>query len=244
MKKGLILLASLFMMVATFRAMESTKSTGDVADFNPHFYQDEVIEFNERGIKFYVFLDGTFDFNTAPTASVDYIKRGRRSDRHTSPRGVRIEHDYQGRLRRIGNVFINYDHNDRVKRIGSVYIKYRRNKMKKVGNLNIHYDYYGVHFTGSVKYNYYNGSYYTHNPYYSYGWSSFNDWDMWDTWEYSYYDPYLMMIASTKIMKALTKMMIFSTLKVKQKEAKELAKLKLSNVEKHILANVVAKENK
>ncbi len=190
MKKGLLLLASLFMMVSTFGAMESTKMTEDVADFNPNFYQDEVIEFNERGIKFYVFLDGTFDFNTAPTAQVDYIKRGRRSGRHTAPRGIRIERDYYGKIRRIGNVFINYGRNDRIKRIGSVFIKYRNNRMKRVGDLNIHYSHHGVYFTGYVKEDYYNGSYYTHNPYYSYGWSSFNDWDMWDTWEYSYYDPF------------------------------------------------------
>jgi len=187
MKKGLLFLMSLFMMVSTFGAMESTKTSKDVADFNPDFYSDETIEFRERGIKFYVFLDGTFDFNTATTAHVDYIERGRRSKRRAT-RGIRIEHDYQGRVRRIGNVFISYSYNDKVKRIGSVFIKYNRGRMHKVGHLKIKYSYYGVQLIGNVKraanYTYYQ------NPYYSYGWSSFNNWNSWDTWEYSYYDSF------------------------------------------------------
>jgi hypothetical protein len=188
MKRGIFLLVSLFVMVSTFGAIKSTKTTQNVVDFNPHYYSDESIEFTERGIKFYIFLDGQFDFNTAETADVDYIyrnRKGRRTKRY-SPRGVRIERDYQGRIRRIGNVFISYTYDNKVKRIGTVFVKYRRDRMKKVGNLKIYYDRYGVRFVGNVKG--YRDYYY--NPYYSYGWSSFNTWNTWDTWEYGYYDPF------------------------------------------------------
>jgi len=182
-KRGLLVLISLFMMVSTFGAMESIKPVTEVVDFNDNFYDDQAIEFVERGIKFYVFLDGAFDFNTVRIAEVDYLyKNGRRTPRHMAPRGIRIERDYQGRIRRIGNVFISYTYNDKVKRIGSVFVKYNRSRMQSVGNLKIVYNRHRVRFIGNVK-----GRY---NPYYTYHWSSFNGFDHWDTWEYGYYDPF------------------------------------------------------
>lgn len=183
MRKGVLLLVSMLMMVSTFGAMESIKPITEVADFNNNFHDDKVIEFVERGIKFYVFLDGAFDFNTAPTAYVDYIeKNGRRTPKHASTRGIRIERDYQGRIRRIGNVFISYTFNDKVKRIGTVFVKYNRNRMQRVGNLKIVYNRYHVRFIGKVK-----GRY---NQYYTQNWSSFNGFNNWDTWEYGFYDPF------------------------------------------------------
>lgn len=187
MKKGLLFLISLFLMVSTVGAMQNTKQGNHTSDYKP-FYNDEAIEFTERGIKFYIFLDGQFDFNTAPTAYVDYEYRSRRGSRkYKTKRGVRIERDYQGRIRRVGNVFISYTHRNKIKRIGSVFVKYRRDQMKKVGNLKIYYDRYGVRFVGNVK----RQAHY--NPYYSYGWSSYNNWsswNSWDTWEYGYYDSF------------------------------------------------------
>ena len=183
MRKGVLVIVSMLMMVSTFGAMESIKPETEVVDFNNNFYNDQVIEFVERGIKFYVFLDGAFDFNTAPTADVDYIyKSGRRTPIHVSPRGIRIERDYQGRIRRIGNVFISYTYNDKVKRIGTVFVKYKRNRMERVGNMKIVYTRHRVRLIGSVK-----GRY---NPYYANHWSSFNGFSQWDTWEYGYFDPF------------------------------------------------------
>jgi len=182
-KKGLIILVSMLMMVSTFGAMESIKPGSNVVDFNNNFYNDQPIEFIERGIKFYVFLDGTFDFNTVSTSHVDYIyKNGRRVARRSSPRGIRIERDYQGRIRRISNVFLSYTYGDKIKRIGSVFVKYNHNRMSKVGNLKIIYNRYSVHFVGDV-----NGR---HNPYFSHNWRSFNGYSHWDTWEYGYYDSF------------------------------------------------------
>jgi hypothetical protein len=189
MKKGLIIMTSMLMMVSTLGAMESTKPGHKVVDFTLDRYNNQSIEFVERGIKFYIFLDGQFDFNTAPTAQVDYIYRnGKRTVRHGSRRGVRIERDWEGRIRRVGNVFISYTWDDRIKRIGTVFVKYRHDRMDKVGNLKIVYGRYGVRFIGSVK-----GHYGYYNQYYSNNWNSYNSWNTynnWDTWEYGYYDPF------------------------------------------------------
>ena len=186
MKKGIYLLVSMLMMVSTLGAMESIKPAHNVVDFDRNRYNDESIEFVERGIKFYIFLDGQFDFNTAQTAQVDYIYRnGKRTVRNTAPRGTRIERDYQGRIRRVGNVFISYTYDGKIKKIGSVFVRYSQNRMNKVGNLKIVYNRNRVRFIGTVKGHY--------SPYYSNNWNSYNSYSSynnWDTWEYGYYDSF------------------------------------------------------
>ena len=122
----------------------------------------EPIVFMERGVEFFVFPDGQFDFNTKPaaTGSLYYKNTGRASlnRAHGAPgvqvvnRGVRVEHDEFGRVRRVGNVFINYDAHDRIKRIGSVYMTYNRFALSQVGGLRIKYNNRGyiTGFSGSV----------------------------------------------------------------------------------------------
>lgn len=106
-------------------------------------YRDaEPILFKERGIEFMLFPNGAFDFNTRPM-------RQRMNNTYGSPRGayygtaergVRIEHDNFGRVRRVGNVYINYDVYGRVKRIGTIYMSYNSFAVTKVGNMRIIYD--------------------------------------------------------------------------------------------------------
>lgn len=137
----------------------------------------EPIEFVERGIRFFVFADGQFDFSTEPSTGSDiyYRQSGRRNVNTTygAPgnirvEGVRIEHDARGRVRRIGNVFVNYDAFDRIKRIGTVYMTYNRFALAQVGNLRLVYNTRGqiVDRIGSVNgycddgYGYYDNSYY------------------------------------------------------------------------------------
>lgn len=119
-------------------------------------YRDaDPIVFKERGIEFFIFLDGQFDFNTQPTTSGirnrtesmnrTYGAPGVRtvtvSNSYYGPaRGIRVEHDNLGRVRRVGNVFINYDAFGRVKRIGSVYMKYNSFALKQVGGMKIFYN--------------------------------------------------------------------------------------------------------
>lgn len=136
----------------------------------------EPIVFMERGIEFYVFPNGEFDFNTvrttAPNRRSNSVNRtygapGRgHSNQYYGPsnNGTKIEHDYMGRVRRVGNVFINYDATGRVKRVGSVYMNYNSFALSQVGGLRIIYDRRGriVNIIGVV--NSYSGNYtYTTN---------------------------------------------------------------------------------
>ncbi|MVO10659.1 hypothetical protein GOQ30_15905 [Flavobacterium sp. TP390] len=133
------------------------------------------IVFMERGIEFYIFPNGEFDFNTvqttAPNRRSNSVNRtyGAPSTRGYSntyygTSGTKIEHDYMGRVRRVGNVFINYDAKGRVKRVGSVYMNYNSFALTQVGGLRIIYDRRGriVNIIGVV--NSYSGHYtYTTN---------------------------------------------------------------------------------
>ncbi len=115
------------------------------------FSFDEPITFMERGIEFFVFPNGDFDFNTRPDDSQGgYFfkgagKRGndRVNDRRPVNFGTLIEHDSFGRVRRVGNTFINYDTRDRVSRIGTVYMRYNRFALTQIGGLRICYNSYG-----------------------------------------------------------------------------------------------------
>lgn len=121
----------------------------------------EPVVFVERGIEFFVFADGQFDFNTRPVTSGSvYYKNTRRvfvNNTHGAPGvaqnyGVRVEHDELGRVRRIGNVFVNYDAHNRIKRIGSVYMTYNRFALSQVGGLRVRYDHRGfiTGYSGTV----------------------------------------------------------------------------------------------
>ena len=144
------------------------------------------ISFMERGIEFFVFPNGEFDFNTRPLDSEgDYFyktagKRGNSQERRTMNYGTRIEHDSFGRVRRIGNTFINYDSRDRVNRIGSVYMRYTRFALCQIGNMRIVYNYRGeiVDTVGCIKGYNSSGYAYNYNNHYfddNYTASSYND---------------------------------------------------------------------
>ena len=132
-------------------------------------YRDaEPIIFRERGIEFMLFPNGEFDFNTRPSGPRYAINNtndapGTRGYYGTSERGIRVEHDNFGRVRRIGNVYINYDAFGRVKRIGTIYMSYNSFAVTKVGNMRIVYDRRGriVDVFGFI--NYANNGYF-YNP--------------------------------------------------------------------------------
>lgn len=160
MKKITLLVASVLLVVNVANAQR-----------NNRFSFDEPIAFTERGIEFFVFPNGDFDFNTRPSDShgefyfrgagkkgADVQNRGSVA-RGPINYGVLIEHDSFGRVRRVGNTFINYDINDRVTRIGTVYMKYNRFALSQVGGLRLVYDRRGdiVDMVGSVKGNRNNG---------------------------------------------------------------------------------------
>ena len=160
MKKITFLVASIFLfggIVADAADRNDSRSPVDFRNADP-------IVFTERGIEFFIFPDGQFDFNTRPTTGAMYYKHGRRTSdvnktygapAHDQNRnyGVNVEHDNSGRVRRIGNVMINYDANNRVKRVGSVYMGYNRYALERVGGLQIIYNRRGqiVEIVGAVK---------------------------------------------------------------------------------------------
>lgn len=150
----------------------------------------EPIVFNERGIDFYVFPTGEFDFNTRPEDSHgDYYFKtaGKRSTvvvERIRPEnfGVRIEHDAFGRVRRVGNTFINYDAFDRVNRIGTVYMRYNSFALTQIGGMRIIYDRKGriVDMFGTVKRTYHAG----YNYDYDYPRSNYDSYDNNDSYYY------------------------------------------------------------
>ncbi|WP_435263342.1 hypothetical protein [Tenacibaculum sp. nBUS_03] len=145
MRTGILFLLTI-LLVTPLSANNINKSTSKIEST---YRYDDAVTFVERNVQFHVFLNGEFDFNThyRNTQYVDYY--GRRTKVN---RGVRIDRDFKGRIRRVGNVFVNYDFRGNVTRIGSVFIRYRRGQLTKVGNLRIRYDRWGKPFyKGNVK---------------------------------------------------------------------------------------------
>ncbi len=148
MKKITLLFTVIFLLGNTVQAQVRSLTAAN----NHRIDIDEPIYFNERGIDFFVFPNGEFDFNTEPNTDGDIIyRKGRRNC--NSNVGVLIEHDNQGRVRRIGNVFLNYDFQNRIKRIGSIYMKYNRFALTQIGGMKLIYNYHGelINTIGFVK---------------------------------------------------------------------------------------------
>ncbi len=155
--KTITLLAAVALLSVT-NASASTVNSRLANPIERHFSFDTPIEFTEKGILFLVFPNGEFDFNAETSRNAGIVYRnGHRSNNQTygvAPnRGVIIEHDALGRVRRIGNVFVNYDAQNRIKRIGSVYMTYNRFALSQIGNLRIVYNRNGqiINMIGSVK---------------------------------------------------------------------------------------------
>ncbi len=158
MKKITLLVASILLVGSAVNASEIIRYSGEAN--RTRFSFDEPISFTERGIEFFVFPNGEFDFNTRPEDSQgDYFYKtaGKRGStiqmRSPMNYGTRIEHDSFGRVRRVGNTFINYDSSDRVSRIGTVYMKYNRIALAQIGGMRIVYNRRGeiVDTIGRVK---------------------------------------------------------------------------------------------
>ncbi len=176
MNKITLIVASLMLVANATKASTLINDAKINLDFGTRFNQDEPIQFSERGIDFFVFPNGDFDFNTRPNDSQgDYYFKtaGRRSveanGRGIENFGVRIERDNFERIRRIGNTFINYDFQDRVSRIGSIFLRYNRFALVQIGGLQLIYNRFGelIDTFGSVKSRRYSG--FTNTYYYGNG---------------------------------------------------------------------------
>lgn len=186
MKKITFLVASIFLFGGVVANAADRNDRRNAVDFR----NADPIVFMERGVEFYIFADGQFDFNTRPSTGEVYYKSGRRNANksfgsHSNVQnrnyGVRVEHDNRGRVRRVGNVMINYDANDRIKRVGSVYMGYNRYALDRVGGLQIIYNHRGqiVDMVGAVKggrvYQYSQNSNQDNNQNYGYNQNSNDD---------------------------------------------------------------------
>ena len=127
-------------MFLTVSTIEAKKNETVTYNFDINYYSyNNAINFFEGGIEFYVFINGDFDFYS----------------NHTNRR-IRIDRDFQGRIRRIGNVGLRYDFRGNVTRIGNIHINYFRNRLSNVGNLQVQYDRWGQPiFYGNVRNFYY-----------------------------------------------------------------------------------------
>lgn len=109
-------------------------------DFRVNYSYNNAVNFFERGIEFYVFTNGNFDFDT-----------------NSRNRRTRIDRDYSGKIRRIENVTISYDYRGNVTRIGNISLRYYRDRLTNVGDLRVRYDSWGNPlFYGNVRDYYYN----------------------------------------------------------------------------------------
>lgn len=147
------------LLVGNFAKASEIIKIADERTMN-RFSFDEPISFTERGIEFFVFLNGDFDFNTRPNdvhGTYQFKQAGKRNatidNRNDGNFGVLIERDQFGRVRRVGNTFINYDNRDRVSRIGTVYMSYNRMALTQIGGMRIMYNRRGdiVDMIGEVK---------------------------------------------------------------------------------------------
>ena len=157
--KKITLLVAILLIGSIANASEKTNYSEE-RRFPISIIDAEPIQFTERGIEFFIFPDGQFDFNTVPSQGENYYRKTGRRDFNATygapsgyDTGIKIEHDNFGKIRRIGNVFINYDFNDRIKRIGSVYMTYNRFALAQVGGLKIIYNRRGqiIDYIGCVK---------------------------------------------------------------------------------------------
>ena len=168
-KKITLLVVASFILVGSMAYASENPVFSDNTDRRGYYidYRDaEPIIFKERGIEFMLFPNGEFDFNTRPAIRprVNGTSGAPRGMYYgTSERGIRVEHDNFGRVRRVGNVYINYDAYGRVKRIGTIYMSYNSFAVTKVGNMRIVYDRRGriVDVYGFI--NHANGGYF-YNP--------------------------------------------------------------------------------
>ena len=133
MKRQVLLFTMLLIGLTTVTATEKRLITPG-EDLITNFRYAQPIMFVERGIEFMIFPDGSFDFNTnavnnAPHGNHYYYRQSRTVTRRgsvnttfgapgtvngvrystTRNHGVLIQHDRDGKVRRIGNVFINYN---------------------------------------------------------------------------------------------------------------------------------------
>jgi hypothetical protein len=147
MKRALLLLLGMMSFVSVNANDIGTSTKRITIDYR----YDEAVTFVEKGVQFHVFLNGDFEFNTP---NRDHYNANNRRHGYND---LRINSDYEGRIKRIGSNYIRYNYRGNVTRIGNVRIYYSRGLLKRVGDLTISYNTWGApYFYGNVHRDYYN----------------------------------------------------------------------------------------
>jgi hypothetical protein len=153
MKTMLLLFTGMLLSINTVTATNPLSKDNSL-DITKRYRFAQPITFVERGVEFFVFPDGSFDFNT------NYMANSRRNNinaTYNGPRGTinysssraiktNISRDRNGNIRSINNVFVNYDRFGKVTRIGTVFMDYdhgRNGSLTQVGNLRVNYNRWG-----------------------------------------------------------------------------------------------------
>jgi hypothetical protein len=136
MKKGIFILFAMLIMIVNAEA----KTNNNIPEkFYKNYSYSNAVNFIERGVEFFIFTNGEFDF-----------------DIRSNQRNIRIHRSFNGRIRSIGNVNINYDLRGNVSRIGNVSIRYFRGRITNIGDLRVQYNQWGNPvFFGNVRNFYY-----------------------------------------------------------------------------------------
>ena len=144
MKKGILIVLGMFLMVS---AVEAKNDNYRPKSNKVNYSYENSVPFITRGIEFFVFINGDFDFNSNfSNAYSDYNNRN----------NITIARDYNGKIKRVGPVSIAYDFRGNVSRIGAISMKYYRNKLTNVGHLQVRYNRWGNPvFFGNVKNHFY-----------------------------------------------------------------------------------------
>ncbi|WP_340198730.1 hypothetical protein [Ascidiimonas sp. W6] len=147
--------------MVTFANHVSTNVLTTKDGFTKRYRNAQPIKFVERGIKFFIFPNGEFEYRLIRpvytrrgSSSVILRTPGRIANKVNRPyRKAPIRFDRNGRVKRIRNVSINYDQFGRVFRVGSVYMNYgRRGVLNQVGGLDVRFTRNGrlIHRYGAV----------------------------------------------------------------------------------------------
>jgi hypothetical protein len=145
MKKGLLFVLAMFMMVSTIEAKLSQEKGKRVN--KTYLFKAKPIVFVEKGIQFSVLPNGKFKFS-----KLDY-KQPRNKNKWKRDRKLKVQRNFKGQIRKVGQVQIYYNRFGNVTQIGSVDLQYKNRKLKKVGHLRLVYKPNGnVKYIGHVKY--------------------------------------------------------------------------------------------
>lgn len=144
--KKLLVLAAMFLVGTAAQANQVTDL--DHGNYKGIRYNHaQSITFVQKGIQFFVYSNGEFDFQ--PIGNTIYGRRNaRRFNAPGSTFGVTfpnrinrlVRYDYWGNIDKVGRNHIFYNRRGKVKHIGNITMRYHRGRLVRVGNMSLFYN--------------------------------------------------------------------------------------------------------